>query len=537
MKGAESIIKSLEKENVKVIFGYPGGAVLPLYEAIRTSNIKHVLVRHENAAALCASGYARAKGEVGVCIATSGPGATNLITGIATAYMDSIPIVILTGQVSRKLIGKDVFQEADITGATEPFTKHNYLVKDVKELPRIIKEAFYIANTGRKGPVLIDVPCDVQNEDMKFYYPNKVNIQGYKPVTKGHPGQIRRAMNALKKSKKPLVLAGGGVISSKAELELKSFVEKFKLPVVHTLMGIGALNEDSEFYVGMIGSHGKEYCKNVVDECDLLIVIGCRIANRSNANYDFKNKKIIHIDIDPAEIGKNIETTIPLVGDACNILNHFLENDFKVESDTWFKKVRYLKNSFIEPQDLQSEYVNPKEALKTVSKLVEEDAIITADVGQNQIWAAHNFKMIGTRAYFTSGGLGTMGYSVPAGIGAKMACDTKRVISVVGDGAIQMHLGELGTLSENKLNNIIILFNNNKLGMVRELQDKFLGKGKNCGVDFSIKPDFVKIAQAYGMWSKKACSNKEFEKVFKEALISNEPCLIECIVDPLFSTM
>ncbi|MCY6484611.1 biosynthetic-type acetolactate synthase large subunit [Clostridium aestuarii] len=536
MKVGEVIIKCLEKENVEVIFGYPGGAVLPIYEALRKSKIKHVLVRQEQAAAHNANGYARAMGGVGVCVSTSGPGATNLITGIATAYMDSIPMVIFTGQVATTVIGKDVFQEADITGATEPFTKHNYLVKDAEQLPRIIKEAFYIASTGRKGPVLIDIPMDIQDQEIKFRYPDKIDIRGYKPTTTGHPGQIKKALKELKNSKRPLILVGGGIISSCAKEELKIFSEKYNIPVVHTLMGIGALPVDSPQYIGMVGFHGKSYASEAIKRSDLLIVIGSRIANRAKANYNFANKKIIHLDIDPAEIGKNIDTTIPLVGDAKIILKQFIEYSPQLKTAEWIDEINLIKNSYKEIC-YECQYVNPKNVLKIISDIVDNDTIVTADVGQNQIWAAHNYEIKGNRQYFTSGGLGTMGYSVPAGIGAKLASPKQRVISIVGDGGIQMHLGELGTLSENNLNNIIILFNNCKLGMVRELQDGYAGKGKYCGIDFGVNPDFVKIAEAYGIWSKKVTSDIDFKEVFKEALDSNKPCLIECIVDWTFGTM
>ncbi|QEK13458.1 biosynthetic-type acetolactate synthase large subunit [Crassaminicella thermophila] len=538
MKASDAIIQCLKKENVDMIFGYPGGAVLPLYEALRKSDIKHILIRHEQSAAHSASGYARASTKTGVCIATSGPGATNLITGIATAYMDSIPLVIITGQVKSTAIGKDVFQEADIIGSTEPFTKHNYLIKNAKDIPKVIKEAFYIAATGRPGPVLIDIPVDIQNENIEFDYPKTTNIPGYKPTYEGHNGQIKRALQKLKASKKPLICVGGGIICANAYQELKAFSEKVKIPVVHTLMGIGALPSDSPYYVGMVGSHGHGFSNKVVIESDLLMIIGARVADRATADLKLLNEKknIIHIDIDPAEVGKNVDTTIPIVGDAKNILNRFIEKCTPLETDEWIKKIHQLKENYIK-QDEDTDYINPKKALEFLSNIVDEETILTADVGQNQIWAARNFEIKGDRKFFTSGGLGTMGYSLPAAVGAKLACPDKRVISVVGDGGIQMSLSELGTISENDLNITIILFNNYRLGMVRELQDIHYGKGKNFSISFKKSPDFVKIAEAYGLDSKQVTSNREFESAIKEALESKKGYLLECIVDPNFSTL
>lgn len=536
MKASDAIIKCLEEEKVDIVFGYPGGAVVPLYESLRTANIKHILVRHEQSAAHNASGYARASNKTGVCIATSGPGATNLITGIATAYMDSIPLVIITGQVKSNAIGKDVFQEADITGATEPFTKHNYLVKDAQDLPKIIKEAFYIASSGRPGPVLIDIPVDIQNENIKFDYPKDVNIIGYSPTYEGHSGQIKRALQKLKTSKKPLICVGGGIICAKASEELKLFSEKAKIPVVHTLMGIGALPSDSPYYVGMVGSHGHKFSNKIVMECDLLMIIGTRVADRATAGMNLlhEEKNIIHIDIDPAEVGKNIDTTVPIVGDAKNILNQFIKKCTPLDTDKWLDKINNMEEEYVEVHN--ENYVNPKEALRLLSKVVDEKTILTADVGQNQLWAARNFIINGDRKFFTSGGLGTMGYSLPAAIGAKLASPEKTVLCVVGDGGLQMSLGELGTLSENDLNIIIILFNNSRLGMVRELQDMFCG-GKYSAIELSRNPDFVKIADAYGLSGQRVNSIESFETAFKEALESKTGYLIECIVDPKFSTL
>ncbi|WZL72949.1 biosynthetic-type acetolactate synthase large subunit [Clostridiaceae bacterium 35-E11] len=538
MKVSDAIIKCLEEEKVEIIFGYPGGAVLPIYESLRNASIKHILVRHEQAAAHSASGYARSSGKTGVCLATSGPGATNLITGIATAYMDSIPLVIITGQVKSSAIGKDVFQEADITGATEPFTKHNYLVKSASDIPRIMKEAFYIASTGRPGPVLIDIPVDIQKESIDFHCPETLNIPGYKPTYEGHTGQVKRALMKLKNSKKPLICAGGGVIYAGASEELKLFSEKANIPVVHTLMGIGAFPSDSPYYVGMVGSHGHAYSNKVIMEADLLMMIGARVADRATADLKLINDQtnIIHIDIDPAEVGKNVDTTIPIVGDAKNILQQLIEKVDALNTEEWVKHIHEVKQHTSVRQECEN-CVNPKKALQLLSSLVDEHTILTADVGQNQIWAARNFDIKGNRKFLTSGGLGTMGYSLPAAVGAKLASPHSKVISVVGDGGMQMSLSELGVIRENKLDIIILLFNNHRLGMVRELQDIHYGKGKHFGIALDSNPDFVKIAEAYGLCAQRVNSNDSLEEVFKEALESNQGCLIECIVDPTFSTL
>lgn len=538
MKSSDAIVKCLEKEKINMVFGYPGGAVLPLYESLRNSNIKHILVRHEQSAAHSASGYARSSRKVGVCIGTSGPGATNLITGIATAYMDSIPLIIITGQVKSTSIGKDVFQEADIIGSTESFTKHNYLIKNPNDIPKVIKESLYIASSGRPGPVLIDIPVDIQNEIIKFYYPENVSILGYKPTYKGHIGQIKRALRKLKNSKKPLICAGGGIISADASKELQIFSEKFNIPVVHTLMGIGSIPSNSPYYAGMVGCHGNSCSNKVVTEADLLIIIGARLTDRAASCFKSidENTNIIHIDIDPAEVGKNIDTNIPIIGDAKNILQQLIELSSSLETYDWINRINALKKVSCDEEYFNSNFVNPKKSLKILSNIVDEDTIVTADVGQNQIWTANNFEVVGNRKLFTSGGLGTMGYSLPAAVGAKLASPDKNVICVVGDAGIQMCLSELGTISENNLNIIIILFNNSILGMVKELQDMAYGKGSNFGVQFK-NPNFVKIAQAYDLCSKIATSDEEFEDILKEALQSKTGYLIECIVDSNFSTL
>ncbi|KNF09998.1 putative acetolactate synthase large subunit [Gottschalkia purinilytica] len=533
---ADAIVKCLELENVEVIFGYPGGAVLPIYESLRKSSIKHILVRQEQSAAHNANGYARASSKVGVCMATSGPGATNLITGIATAYMDSVPLVVITGQVSSNLIGKDVFQEADIIGATEPFTKYNYLVKKAEDIPRIIKEAFYIASTGRPGPVLIDIPSDIQRQKIDFQYPESVDIRGYKPVYEGHIGQIKRAIRKIKSSKKPVICAGGGIITSNAFKELEAFVEKSGIPVVNTLMGLGSFPSDSPYYIGMVGSHGHRYSNKVIDKSDLLIIIGARLADRSTIYENGKGADIIHIDIDSAEIGKKLSATIPVVGDAKNILKEMTDRIEILNLNEWFDEIKEIKEKY-KSKKAECIYTNPREAMKLVSDIVDNNTILTADVGQNQFWAARNFSIKGNRRFITSGGLGTMGYSLPASIGAKIACPDKTVISVSGDAGIQMLLSELGVIKEYNLDIKIIVFNNSRLGMVRELQDLLYGKGNNSAVEINSSPDFVKIAEGYGIKGIKVSSNEEFEKNFKEIIKIKEAFLIECIVDSDFSTL
>lgn len=533
---SDAIIKSLEKEGVDVVFGYPGAAVCPIYESLRKSNINHVLVRQEQSAAHNASGYARVSGKVGVCIVTSGPGTTNLITGIATAYMDSIPIVIITGQVESNLIGKDVFQEVDTVGSTSSFTKHNYLVKKAEDIPRIIKEAFYIASTGRPGPVLIDIPSDIQKQYIDFEYPTVVDIRGYKPTSEGHIGQIKKAIKKIKESKRPIVCAGGGVVLSNANKELQDFTKKVNLPVVITLMGIGAIETNSGNYYGMVGSHGHSYANEIVNKSDLIIVIGARIADRSTITQSARNTDIIHIDIDAAEIGKNLSADIPVVGDAKNILKALIERiDFTV-SEEWLKEAGEIKSNYNErKQDCKN--VNPLKAIKFISDFSDDSTILTGDVGQNQIWCARNFEIKGERKFITSGGLGTMGYSLPASIGAKFGAPDKTVVSVMGDGGIQMLLAELGAIRENNLNINIVLFNNHRLGMVRELQDKNYGKGCTHGVEFKYSPDFIKIAEGFGIKGIRVNSNEEFEKAFKHSLIIDEGFLIEAMVDPDFSTI
>ena len=538
MIASDAIIKSLEKEGVDIIFGYSGAAVCPIYESLRNSNIEHILVRNEQSAAHNASGYARVSGKAGVCIVTSGPGATNILTGIATAYMDSVPMVIITGQVGSKFIGKDVFQEIDTVGTTESFTKHNYLVKNAEDLPRIIKESFYIARTGRPGPVLIDIPLDIQKQQIDFNYPTEVDIRGYKPTSAGHARQIKRAIKRIKGSKKPVVCAGGGVLLSGASKELRKFIKKINLPAVVTLMGIGSVETNSENYCGMVGSHGQSYANKIVSESDLIIAIGTRIADRSTISQSARDTAMIHIDIDEAEIGKNLDVDIPVVGDAKNILNALIEGtDFTVCKE-WLQEVKEIKSSDNGTRKKHDhKYVNPWKVIRFISDIMDDSTILVGDVGQNQMWCARNFEIKGDRRFLTSGGLGTMGCSLPFSIGAKFGVPHRTVISAMGDGGLQMLIAELGVLRENKLNIKIILFNNQRLGMVRELQEKQYGKGCIYGVVFEHSPDFVKIAEGFGIKGIRVISNEEFEKAFKDSLDMDEAFFIEVVVDPDFSTI
>lgn len=540
LTGAQAIIKALENEKVDVIFGYPGAAICPFYDALLESDIKHILTRHEQGAAHAASGYARVTGKVGVCVATSGPGATNLITGIATAYMDSIPMVAITGQVSSDLIGRDVFQEADITGATAPFCKHSYLVKDAKDLPRVIKEAFYIASTGRPGPVVIDIPMDIQTHEIKFEYPKNVDIKGYKPSYKGHSLQIKKVAEVISKAKRPVICAGGGIINANASQELIKLAEKCSIPVTTTLMCIGAIPYEHELNLGMLGTHGVYTANYAVHNADLLIIMGARVGDRamSTPNQIAKKTRIVHIDIDPAEIGKNIEVSIPVVGDVKQILKELVEVSEKGDVDEWIDTIKKKKEEHPLKinSDANEDYVNPKYVLSLLSKLVDDKAIITTEVGQNQIWAANYFGVKKPRMFITSGGMGTMGYGLPSAVGAKIGSPGSKVIAVSGDGSFQMSMQELGTIKQNKLGIKVLLFNNSRLGMVRELQKlKYCGRYSQVFLDEN--PDFIKLFEAYGFKGKRIDNNSKVEEALKEMLSDDSSYLLECIVNPEESTL
>lgn len=535
MKLSDVLVRCLIEEEIDTVFGYPGAAVLSLYESLRASSIHHVLVRQEQAAVHSASGYARTTGKVGVCMATSGPGATNLVTGIATAYMDSIPIVIFTGQVKSKLIGRDVFQEVDITGCTEPFIKHSYLLQNPKDFPRIVKEAFYIARTGRPGPVLIDIPMDFQDAQIDFNYPKKVEIRGYKPTVKGHIGQIKRAIKLLEHSKKPLICTGGGVLLADAKEELERLIETSHIPMVHTLMGTGALATNSSYNLGMIGSHGYNQANWALKNADTILFIGARIADRAVANAGIldDNANIIHIDVDPAEIGKITAAHIPVVGDAKEILKVMDEMIKAIDTSKWIERILEHKKETALVSYQQR--VNPKMVIRTLSKLLDDEAIITADVGQNQFWTMRNMEMKGNRQIICSGGFGTMGYSLPACIGAAIGNKGRKVVGIFGDGSFQMSFFELGTLIQENVNPIMILFNNSGLGMVRELQRK--SEIKEYGVGLPKNPDFAAIVRAYGIEAVTISNPDDVEEVLKRAIDSDKPYFFEFMVSDKESTL
>ncbi len=533
ISGAEIMVKCLEAEGVSVVFGYPGAAICPFYDKLYDSSINHILVRQEQNAAHAASGYARCSNRPGVCIATSGPGATNLITGIATAYTDSIPMVAITGQVKSDLLGRDVFQEADITGACEPFVKHSYLVSKTEDLPRVFKEAFHIASTGRQGPVLIDIPMDIQTNCIEeFVYPEKVNIIGYKPNTKGHIMQVKKALEALAKSKRPVIVAGGGVLSSGIKPKFQQFADKTKLPVISTMMGIGVMPSEHEMYLGMLGTHGKAVANRALREADLVIVCGARLGDRAvAAPHQMSEPTVIHIDIDPAEIGKNVKTEIPIVGDMKNVMNMILENigDYTVP-DEWVNTVKTWKEDLNRIPPVFDGYVEPRTLVSHLSAMFRSKAILVADVGQNQIWCANNFRIREGR-FLTTGGMGTMGYSIPAAVGAKFARPTRDVIVICGDGSFQMSLNELATIAGNNLNIKIIVMRNSRLGMVRELQDMHYNSRYSATI-LQGDPDILKIADAYGIDHALAKSNEEAENIIKGIVKSDKPFILVCDVHP-----
>ncbi|HHW03722.1 MAG TPA: biosynthetic-type acetolactate synthase large subunit [Thermoanaerobacterales bacterium] len=528
---AEALIRSLEMEGVEVVFGYPGGAILPVYDSLfHAKKLKHILTRSEQAAAHAASGYARVSGRVGVCMATSGPGATNLVTGIATAYMDSIPVVAITGQVSTSLIGRDVFQEVDITGATAPFTKHNYLVKRAEDIPRIVKEAFYIASTGRPGPVLIDLPKDVAETKIEFKYPEQITLRGYKPKYEGHPLQISRAAEAINKALRPVICAGGGVNSSGAEQELMELAEKAQIPVATTLMGIGAFPENHPLSLGMMGMHGTPYANRAVTESDLVIATGARFGDRLTGRVaGFAPKaRIIHIDIDPAEIGKNVKADIPIVGNVKRVLEEILKEVHQKQPTEWNERIAELKkNTFT--YDKKNKLC-PQEIIEELSRRTAGNAIITTEVGSHQMWVAQYYRFIKPRTFISSGGLGTMGYGLPAAIGAKFAKPDETVINICGDGSFQMNLAEMATAVENNLSIKMILFNNQGLGLVRQLQE-FYCKKRYSQVYFGFVPDFVKLAESYRIPAMRIESRDELPGAI-DRLIAEKGCfLLECMVD------
>lgn len=530
--GAEAIVKSLENEGVEVIFGYPGATIAPLYDKLSNSDrIKHVLVRHEQHAGHEASGYARIKNMPGVCMTTSGPGAMNLITALGTAYMDSIPLVAITGQVSSELLGRDVFQEADMTGASEPFTKYSYLVKDAAELPKIIKEAFHIASTGRPGPVLIDIPVNVQMQRIDYSYPKEIDIRGYKPTIKGHTGQIKRVMRVINNAERPLICLGGGVFASNAQKEASDLIEALNIPVVSTMMGIGAIPTEHPLYMGMLGMHGKTVANQAVADADVLILVGARVSDRAVLlpKHVGKTTKIVHIDIDPAEIGKNMDTFVPVVGDAKVVLKQILDCKLNQCPEDWSNTLKESKRNVVLDYNPREFGINPKAFVHMLSKALPDDHIYCADVGQNQIWSAANCD-IRTGRFLTSGGMGTMGYSIPCAIGAKIADSEKNVVAVCGDGSFQMQMMELGTICQHNVDIKIVVMKNDKLGLVREIQ-KNSYKRNYTAVDLSGSPDIVALAKSYGIPGRRISSMDEAEEAISQMLNHKGTFLLECIVD------
>jgi len=539
IKGARILLECLSRLGINEIFGYPGGAVIPIYDELYSfKEIKHYFARHEQGAVHEADGYARSTGKVGACLATSGPGATNLVTGIMTAHMDSIPLLVITGQVSSPLLGKDAFQESDIVGITVPITKNNYLVQDIKDLPRILKEAYYIASTGRPGPVLVDIPRDIQLQEIPYdefnkIYENHFSLEGYNPVYEGHKGQIKTAIKMIKDSKKPLIIAGAGILKAHAYEELKEFVEKTNIPVAMTLLGLGSFPGNHELALGMIGMHGTTYANYAANEADLIIAAGMRFDDRVTGNPQkfVPNAKIIHIDIDPAEIGKNKLIDVPIVGDLKNVLTDLNEKAPKVSYDEWLKQIKKWKKEYsLTYRKTEDDILIPQEILSEIDKITKGNVIVATDVGQHQMWAAQYLTFNNPYSILTSGGAGTMGFGLPAAIGAQVANPNKKVLAVVGDGGFQMTFQELMLIKEYNLPVKIFIINNSYLGMVRQWQELFHEK-RYSSVDLSYNPDFIKIGEAYGIKSIQLKNKKDLKKNLKKILESDEAVLVECIVE------
>ncbi|HVN89850.1 MAG TPA: biosynthetic-type acetolactate synthase large subunit [Candidatus Binataceae bacterium] len=542
LTGAQIIVESLIAEGAEVIFGYPGGAVLPTYDALLDSKLKHVLVRHEQGATHMAEGYARVSGKPGVCVVTSGPGATNAVTGIADAYMDSTPMVVISGQVPTSMIGNDAFQEADFVGITRPCTKHNYLVKDVSKLARTIKEAFYIAGTGRPGPVVVDVPRDIQQAHHPFVYPDKVDLRGYKPTIKGNPRQIERAVEAIEQSEKPLFYVGGGVQWSGAAPELTELARGLGIPVTETLMGLGSFPASDPLCLGMLGMHGSYGTNTAVVNTDCLVAIGARFDDRVTgriADFAPNAKTIIHMDIDPSSISKNVTVDIPIVGDIKSVLQDMLtvvrsRESIAKRKATWAKwHEQILRWKREKPLYSNGDYkaresVSPFYVIEELHTLTKGDCIIATDVGQHQMWIAQMFPFERPRSLLTSGGLGTMGYGLPAGIGAKFAAPDRNVVVISGDGSIQMNIQELGTAVQYNVDLKVIILNNYYLGMVRQWQEKFYAERYSYSA-MSV-PNFVKLADAYGAKGFRIEKSKDLAATMKEAFATPGPVLIDIVI-------
>jgi acetolactate synthase-1/2/3 large subunit len=531
ISGARLLVEALEYEGVEHIFGIIGGVVIPIYDELKESKIKVIYTRHEQGATHMADGYARATGKTGVVLVTSGPGALNTVTGIATAYMDSVPLVVITGQVPTFAIGSDAFQETDATGVTRPITKHNYLIKDIKEIPRVVREAFHIASTGRPGPVLIDIPVDISKGifEGEFEPIKEVQIRGYKPKYKGHPLQIKKALNLIKESKKPILYIGGGAIISGASEEVKEFVEKTRIPFTTTLLGLGILPSNHPLNLGMLGMHGTRYANLSITECDLIIAVGARFDDRvtGKVNEFAPNAKIIHIDIDPASISKNIDVDVPIVGDVKEVLREINKQIEKPEITQWVNYVLRLKKENPLKYIKSDNVIKPQFVVEKVSELVPDDTIIATDVGQHQMWVAQFYKFRKPRTLLTSGGLGTMGYGVPAGIGAWIGHPDRTVFVFSGDGSFQMNMQELATAVQYRIPVKIGIMNNAYLGMVRQWQQLFYNR-RYMAVDLEIQPDFPMLAKSFGAVGIAVEKPSEVESAIKEALsIKDRPVVID----------
>jgi acetolactate synthase-1/2/3 large subunit len=540
MKGAEIFVESLLAEGVDTLFGHPGGAILPINDTLYKyrGKLRHILTRHEQGAVHMAEGYARASGRPGVVLVTSGPGGTNVVTGLTDAMMDSTPIVVFTGQVPTGVIGNDAFQEADIVGMTRSCTKHNYLVRDVKDLARIIKEAFYIATTGRPGPVLVDIPKDVSTHDGEFIYPTTVNLRGYKPTVIGHAGQIRRAAEMIAVAQRPVIYAGGGVIHSGAAVELRQLGELTATPATNTLMGLGGFPGRHELWLGMLGMHGTYTANRAMDEADLVIAIGARFDDRVTGNLEefCVGAKFIHIDIDPSSIGKNVQVDLPIVGDVKHCLLRLLEElraikkDWRQDHAAWLAQVAEWQTTYpLEYTQEPDGELLPQFVCEQIYEVTKGDAIVTTEVGQHQMWAAQYYHCMRPRQFITSGGLGTMGYGFPAAIGAQLACPDQLVIDIAGDGSFQMNVQELATVVQYNLPVIVAILNNHSLGMVRQWQ-QFFYDGRYADTSLEVSPDYVKLAEAYGARGLRATRPEEVRPVLEEAIRCRRPVVIDFVV-------
>ena len=531
MTGAKAIVASLEQEGVTTVFGYPGAAICPVYDCLSDSPICHILVRQEQNAGHAAAAYGRISGRPGVCIATSGPGALNLLTALATAYMDSVPLVAITGQVPSDQLGRDVFQEADITGAAEPFTKHSFLVKDAADIPRIIKEAFYLAGTGRPGPVLIDVPVDVQNQELDFAYPESVSIRGYHPSTRANSLQMRRVSEAIALARRPVICAGGGVFSAGARAQMQRFAERCRIPVVTTMMGLGLMPSSHPLYLGMLGSFGCSAANYASHPTDLLILIGTRAGDRAMRQPGVleRQTRIIHIDIDPAEIRKNMEANIPLVADARLVLEELCETCQATDTGMWLAELRE-KQGVGAPFSDRPSFVNPHRLIAALTKALDSDAVYVADVGLNQIWSARSANIKDGR-FLTSGGMGTMGYALPAAMGARLATTARQVVAVMGDGGFQMSRQELATLCQHDIPVKMAVLRNDCLGLVRQIQKQDYAERYEA-VDLAGSPDFAALAQVYGIRAMTISDNDEIDEAVQALLAGEKSFLLQCLVSP-----